>query len=143
MPANGLPVSGATGCYGKIELLSDHRAKDLSSLVNFVQPGYFREKTKNMGDYFGIFRNHALIAVAGERMQMEGFTEISAVVTHPDWTGRGLAGQLVAHIANKNLLANRIPFLHVDKENTRAVALYEKLGFYTRRTMNFWKIRNY
>src|SRR6185436_20713615 len=54
--------------------------KELSDLVNLVQPGYFNEGTSSMGNYFGIFKNDRLVAVTGERMKMSGFTEISAVV---------------------------------------------------------------
>ncbi|HOY07300.1 MAG TPA: GNAT family N-acetyltransferase [Saprospiraceae bacterium] len=123
-----------------IRVLGDAEATDLSNLINLVQPGYFRENTRLMGDYFGIYKDNMLIAVAGERMRMRGFTEISAVVTRPGFTGRGLAGQLVAYAVNKNLADGQIPFLHVTEDNTRAIGLYTKLGFQTRRKMDFWKI---
>jgi len=115
--------------------------KELSDLVNLVQPGYFNEGTSSMGNYFGIFKNDRLVAVTGERMKMSGFTEISAVVTHPAFTGKGLAKQLVAFTANKNFEKNIVPYLHVAETNTNAVALYEKLGFSTRRKMSFWKMK--
>ena len=123
-----------------IRQLGDAEAADLTALINLVQPGYFREKTRLMGNYYGIYQNGMLVAVTGERMRMEGFTEISAVVTHPGFTGKGLAGQLVAHAVNKNLAEHQVPFLHVTEDNARAIGLYEKLGFRTRRKMNFWKI---
>ncbi|MCA0238693.1 MAG: GNAT family N-acetyltransferase [Bacteroidetes bacterium] len=123
-----------------IQGLTQDHARDLSALVNLVQPGYFREKTSQMGQYYGIYLNGILAAVTGERMRMNGYTEISAVVTHPDFTGRGLASQLVAHAVNINLAAGQLPFLHVTEDNVRAIALYEKLGFQTRRKMDFWKI---
>jgi ribosomal protein S18 acetylase RimI-like enzyme len=123
-----------------IRVLGDEQAAELTNLINLVQPGYFREKTRLMGDYFGIYKDNLLIAVAGERMRMRGFTEISAVVTHPGFTGRGLAGQLVAHTVNKNLEEGQIPFLHVTEDNTRAIGLYNKLGFQIRRKIDFWKI---
>lgn len=123
-----------------IQLLTQDQAADLAALVNLVQPGYFRKKTGQMGHYYGIYLSGLLAAVTGERMRMNGHTEISAVVTHPDYTGRGLASQLVAHTVNQNLAAGQLPFLHVAQDNVRAIALYEKLGFQTRRKMDFWKI---
>ncbi|MBL7779754.1 MAG: GNAT family N-acetyltransferase, partial [Saprospiraceae bacterium] len=123
-----------------IQLLTQGQASDLAALVNLVQPGYFRKKTGQMGNYFGIYLDGVLAAVTGERMRMNGHTEISAVVTHPDYTGRGLASQLVAYAVNQNLAAGQLPFLHVTEDNVRAIALYEKLGFQTRRKMDFWKI---
>ena len=110
--------------------LKEPYKKQLVDLVNLVQPGYFEEGTFLMGDYFGIFRNDQLIAVTGERMKMFGFTEISAVVTHPDFTGKGFAKQLVAHTANKNFEEN--PPLTMVAQNTNHVrehpqALHRKL----------------
>jgi len=115
--------------------------KELYELANLVQPGYFEKDTSMMGDYFGIFKNDKLVAVTGERMKMFGFTEISAVVTHPDHTGKGFAKQLVAYTANKIFEQNIVPYLHVAETNTNAIILYEKLGFITRRKISFWKMK--
>jgi ribosomal protein S18 acetylase RimI-like enzyme len=122
-----------------IKLTDDH-ATALYDLVNLVQPGYFKMKTALLGNYFGIFKDGQLIAVTGERMQMNNFVEISAVVTHPDHTGKGYAKQLVAHTVNDVFNQNKIPFLHVVEENIGAIKLYEKLGFKIRRKISFWNI---
>lgn len=124
-----------------ISLKKSHK-EQLIDLVNLVQPGYFKEGTLLMGDYYGIYKNRQLVAVAGERMKMDGFTEISAVVTRPDFTGKGFAKQLVAQTANKNFEHNRVPYLHVAETNTTAVRLYEKLGFVIRRKISFWKMKS-
>jgi len=113
----------------------------LSSLVNEVQPGYFKEKTNLMGDYFGIVKDGKLVAVTGERMKMKNFTEVSAVVTHPFYTGKGYARQLVGHTVNKIFDENKIPYLHVAETNLGAIRLYEKLGFTTRRKISFWNLQ--
>jgi ribosomal protein S18 acetylase RimI-like enzyme len=121
--------------------LNNTYEKELFELVNLVQPGYFEENTSLMGDYFGIFQNDKLVAVTGERMKMFGFTEISAVVTHPDFTSKGFAKQLVAYTANMNFEKNIAPYLHVAETNINAIKLYEKLGFVTRRKISFWKMK--
>jgi GNAT superfamily N-acetyltransferase len=121
-----------------IAIGSDH-ANELFQLVNLVQPGYFKSKTRLLGEYFGIFKDDILVAVTGERMKMDGFTEVSAVVTHPEYTGRGYAKQLVGHTVNEILKQNKIPFLHVAENNESAINLYLKLGFGKRRKMNFWQ----
>lgn len=123
-----------------IHLKETHK-KQLVDLVNLVQPGYFKTGTTLMGDYYGVLQNDRLVAASGERMKMYGFTEISAVVTHPDFTGKGFAKQLVAYTVNNNFEQNIVPYLHVAETNIHAVNLYEKLGFTTRRKISFWKMK--
>jgi GNAT superfamily N-acetyltransferase len=120
-----------------LELSTIHTA-DLLNLVNLVQPGYFKNKTPELGNYYGVYKEDQLVAVTGERMKMNNFTEISAVVTHPEYTGRGLAKKLVAYTSNRIFLENKIPYLHVAVANKGAIKLYEKLGFVTRRKISFW-----
>jgi GNAT superfamily N-acetyltransferase len=124
----------------KIIELNDTLGEALSNLVNEVQPGYFKKKTHLMGNYFGVIKEGKLVAVAGERMKMNDFTEVSAVVTHPSYKGKGFAKQLVAHTANKIFDENKTPYLHVAETNFDAIILYEKLGFKTRRKMSFWDL---
>lgn len=119
-------------------LQTPEQKEDLLKLVNLVQPGYFKEKTPELGDYFGIYKNDQLVAVTGERMKMNSYAEVSAVVTHPEHTGKGYAKQLTSHTANNIFSKNSIPFLHVAETNIGAIALYKKLGFIIRRKMSFW-----
>jgi GNAT superfamily N-acetyltransferase len=124
--------------FEEIQELNDHFEEELFQLVNLVQPGYFRSRTSQLGRYFGIFNQGILVAVAGERMQMDGYTEVSAIVTHPEHIGKGYAKQLIAHLANLLFREHKIPFLHVAKTNAPAITLYEKLGFIIRREISFW-----
>ncbi len=124
-----------------IKLVEPNEEQQMLALINQVQPGYFLPGTRLMGDYYGIRQTGSLVAMTGERMRMHGLTEISAVVTHPDFTGRQYAQQLVAHISNKNIDAGITPFLHVAESNERAIGIYQWLGFTRRRVIDFWKIR--
>ncbi len=124
-----------------IQKLGEADEAQMNSLINLVQPGYYLPGTRLMGDYFGIYQNNQLVSITGERMRMHGLTEVSAVVTHPDFAGRKYAQQLVAHMANKNLRQGVIPFLHVAEINQRAISIYEYLGFKKRRIINFTKIK--
>ena len=124
----------------KIVKLTDQHIDALYELVNLVQPGYFKRKTALLGNYYGIFKNDVLVAVTGERMQMNDFVEVSAVVTHPNHTGKGYAKQLVVHTVNEIFKQNKTPYLHVIEDNRRAIQLYEKLGFTIRRKISFWNI---
>lgn len=112
--------------------LSVNDAGDLSQLVNLVQPGFFKEKTSSLGDYYGIKKDGKLVAAAGERFNLKGFKELSAVCTHPDHTGNGYAQHLLNVLCNKNLAQKNTPFLHVVDTNIRAIQIYEHLDFETR-----------
>jgi len=72
---------------------------------------------------------------------MDGLTEISAVVTHPDWLGLKFAQQLVTHLNHKNIEQGIIPFLHTGSGNERAIAIYELLGYTKRRIIPVTKIK--
>jgi ribosomal protein S18 acetylase RimI-like enzyme len=122
-----------------IRLTEEHK-EELLNLVNLVQPGYFKSNTFLLGSYYGIFINGKLVSIAGERMKMNNFTEVSAIITHPDHTGKGYAKQLTSHVVNNIFDEGKIPFLHVVESNLGAIKLYEKLGFITRRKMSFWNI---
>lgn len=134
--------------YDKIEAeiedqivkLEEEHLDDLLGLVKIVYPEYFKKKTSSLGNYYGIYKDNQLVAVTGERMQMDEYIEVSAVITHPDHTGKGYAKQLVAHTANAIFEKNKTPFLHVAESNVGAVKLYEKLGFQTGTKISIWNI---
>ena len=125
-----------------ITLITNEHTTALFDLINLVQPGYFKIKTFLLGSYFGIFKNNQLVAVTGERMKMNDFTELSAIVTHPNHTGQGYAKQLIAHAVNNIFYQNKTPYLHVVETNLAAINLYKKSGFITRRKISFWNITN-
>lgn len=104
-------------------------------LIRLTEPGPFFERTIELGHYVGIRQDGQLVAMAGERTQPQGFCEVSAVCTHPDYRGRGYAGLLVSRVAAWNWQRGDVPFLHVATENTAAIRLYEKLGFRYRRQL--------
>jgi GNAT superfamily N-acetyltransferase len=109
---------------------------EMLALTAATEPGPFLAETIQMGRYFGIRSDDGrLIAMAGERLKLDGFTEISAVCTAPEFRGRGLAQRLVAYLVAQTLNEGKIPFLHVKAENA-AKLLYEKLGFRVRRSIH-------
>jgi len=120
--------------------LNAAHSDELFKLVNEIQPGYFMKKTFLLGDYFGIFKNGQLVAVTGERMKMKNYTEVSAIVTHPNYRGKGYAKHLIAHTVNKIINQDKQAFLHVAETNISAINLYESLGFITRRKISFWNV---
>jgi ribosomal protein S18 acetylase RimI-like enzyme len=107
---------------------------EMLDLVAQTEPGPFLARTIELGNYLGIRSEGTLVAMAGERFRLDGWTEISAVCTRPDHRGRGLASGLIgALIAGIQLRSERV-FLHVLSANTGAIGLYEELGFRVRQS---------
>ncbi|MGE0582411.1 MAG: GNAT family N-acetyltransferase [Steroidobacteraceae bacterium] len=110
-------------------------------LTALVYPEFFRERTPGLGRYLGIRQGGALAAMAGERIEIEGHVEISAVCTHPDHTGHGYAARLTTALAGAIEARGARPFLHVSDHNQRAIDLYARLGFIERARLPLWKVR--
>lgn len=106
-------------------------------LTAFVYPAYFRRGTAELGDYFGIVEDGRLCAMAGIRMSLDGFQEISAVCTHPDYRGKGYASRLSRHLIHQIESQGDIAFLHTEDYNEAAQAVYERLGFTRRKVLPF------
>ena len=102
------------------------------ALARLTQPGPFGMRTRELGNYIGIRREGKIVAMAGERLRVDAYTEISAVCTHPAHLGRGFAAKLMTELAHRIRARGETPILHVRGSNTRAIALYERLGFETR-----------
>ncbi len=111
------------------------------ALATLTEPGPFRERTHELGIFYGIFEGDRLLAMAGQRMRVPGFVEVSAVCTHPDARGRGFGGVVMREVMREIVEAGRTPFLHAFADNP-AVRLYERLGFVQRRTFHLAVIRN-
>ena len=116
-------------------------SKDLDAMLELtalVYPAYFRAGTAGLGIYFGIKDGERLCSMAGIRMAMDGYQEISAVCTHPDYRQRGYAARLIRRLVRHIQDLGETPFLHTEAENLSARAMYEKLGFRVRTEIPFW-----
>ena len=131
MTAEVLAARGVRGDPA-ITPLDEADARDMSELAGLTRPGPYRAATHRLGDFIGIREGGVLIAMAGQRLRLDGFTEISAVCTHPDHRGRGLARTLMQVQAERILSAGAVPFLHAAESNPAAIGLYETLGFRAR-----------
>jgi ribosomal protein S18 acetylase RimI-like enzyme len=107
-------------------------APEMLALVELTRPGPFRERTVLLGDYYGIREQGRLVAMTGERMWIGDFREVSAVCTHPEVRGRGYARALMRRVIDGMLRRGQTPILHAETVNTRAIRLYERLGFVER-----------
>jgi ribosomal protein S18 acetylase RimI-like enzyme len=127
--------------FAELVTLGAEDVPEMMALVELTKPGPFGVRTRELGNYIGIRDGNRLVAMAGERMRLDGFTEISAVCTHPDYRGRGFARVLITRLAQAVSARGETPFLHVASENSTAIALYRELGFTLRQTMHFMVLR--
>lgn len=115
---------------------------EMLELTALTKPGPFGPRTHELGYYIGIRDAGKLVAMAGERLKVPGYTEISAVCTHPDNLGKGYAAALMTEIMRSIRARGEKPFLHVRGDNSRAIAIYERLGFHKRREGHYAILRS-
>jgi len=114
----------------EIVQLSGANAQEMVALTTLAFPGFFRERTCEMGSYHGVrSASGELIAMGGERLKLDGYSEISGVCTHPSFRGQGLAAGLIWHLVRNHRIDNVTSWLHVACANHRAVELYSRMGF--------------
>ena len=128
------PPTDSTG----VVVLHGEDTPAMLALTAQTNPGPFLTRTSEFGAYYGIFEANELVAMAGERLQPMPYVELSAVCTHPAHLGKGYAAKLLRHLMHRVLATARTPFLHVLPENTRARAVYERLGFQTRKQLQLY-----
>ncbi|MGL4305546.1 MAG: GNAT family N-acetyltransferase [Mycobacteriaceae bacterium] len=120
-------------------VLSD--VPQMLDLIARTKPGPFSSRTIELGRYFGIKDEGKLIAMAGERMKPQGWSEISAVCTDPKYRGKGLANKIIRVLSATIRDSGDIPFLHATDTNTSAISVYQSLGFKQRSTRDVTFIR--
>jgi predicted GNAT family acetyltransferase len=120
----------------RVKPLGEADAADMLELATLTKPGPFTLKALSLGDFWGIKENGRLIAMAGERLKQDGFTELSGVATHPDFQGKGLGRLMTLYAAGKIFATGEQPFLHTYAANSTAIGLYESIGFRLRTRMN-------
>lgn len=123
--------------FSQARPLDTHDVDAMTDLVERTRPGPFEPRTIELGNYVGVFDEDRLVAMAGNRFRLEGYREISAVCTDPEYRGRGLAASVVRHLVALTAAQGDTAFLHVAETNTSAIALYERLGFTRRRVVIF------
>lgn len=109
--------------------LGEADAGDMMELASLTKPGPFLPGTLRLGRFVGIRVDGRLAAMAGERLKLRNHTEISAVCTHPEFRGLGMAAQLSSLVAERILARGEHPFIHAFADNHQAIRLYESLGF--------------
>jgi ribosomal protein S18 acetylase RimI-like enzyme len=116
-------------------------SREMIELTALTKPGPFGSRTHELGTYLGIRLEGKLVAMAGERLKVPGHTEVSAVCTRPEHTGRGYARVLMTEVMRRIRERGETPFLHVRQDNVRAVEIYKRLGFRERKLGHFAVLR--
>jgi GNAT superfamily N-acetyltransferase len=139
-PADPVPIALTRGEDFRPLTAADVPA--MIELAKLTEPGPFRERTIELGPFFGIFQSGRLLAMAGQRTHLPQFVEVSAVCTHPDARGRGYARMLIATVMDEIRQRGKTPFLHSFADNYSAIRVYESLGFTLRRNLELAVLKN-
>jgi ribosomal protein S18 acetylase RimI-like enzyme len=140
-PRSSLGSPRPDSCSPELIELGTRDSAEMIELTALTKPGPFGSRTHELGTYLGIRREGKLVAMAGERLKVPGHTEVSAVCTHPEHTGRGYAGILMTEVMKRIRDRGETPFLHVRQDNERAIEVYKRLGFRERKVGHFAVLR--
>jgi ribosomal protein S18 acetylase RimI-like enzyme len=98
-------------------------------------------KIQKLGTFLGIRSEGKLVAMGGVRLHIAGYREITTVATLPDYEGRGYATAIMLALVARIEARGERPFLTVRTDNTRAAAIYRRLGFKERTSFYSQTIR--
>jgi predicted GNAT family acetyltransferase len=126
---NGVATQNSASASSEVFELGHKDSPEMVELATLTKPGPFGTRTHELGYYVGVRDRGKLLAMAGERLKVSGYTEVSAVCTHPDHLGKGYAAKVMTEVMGLIRSRGEKPFLHVRSHNARAIALYERLGF--------------
>jgi ribosomal protein S18 acetylase RimI-like enzyme len=147
------PSDGSVADAPVIQELGPQDIPEMLALKAIAFPGYFGPRAASLGKFFGIRAPRSannqggsnnpgeLVAMAGERLKLAGMCEISAVCTHPQHVGKGYAAALIQHLLRVHAAEGTESFLQVVNANTRAIALYQRLGFIPTRPITWRQIQ--
>lgn len=134
-------ASAASGASGEpapeISELKESDVPEMSVLYEATRPGRkMCPRNQKLGTFLGVRCEGKLVAMGGLRMHLPGYREITTVGTMPGFEGRGYATAVVAALAERIRARNEQPFLTVNVDNPRAIAIYRRLGFRERMQMH-------
>jgi ribosomal protein S18 acetylase RimI-like enzyme len=123
-----------------IRALAAADVSEMLALTQLAKPGPFLENTIDFGGYFGFFVDGRLVSMAGTRLAAGPYTEVSAVCTHPDFVGQGLAQRVLPYVLNYIQKKGQIPYLQLYPDNLPALRLYQRLGFVERANLRVYSL---
>jgi GNAT superfamily N-acetyltransferase len=139
-------IDGPEGA--EVRQLTAADAPAMVELATLTEPGPFRLRTMELGTFYGIFEaggtveGGRLLGMAGKRMHLPGYVEVSGVCTHPEARGRGYARLLMSRVMEEIVRDGKTPFLHSFADNYGAIRVYESLGFTLRQRLELAVVQN-
>jgi predicted GNAT family acetyltransferase len=122
--------------------LGESELAEMRELYAATRPGrVLCPRMHELGGFIGVRHEGLLVAMACLRLHFPGYREISTVGTRPGHTGHGYATVVVAELARRIHAAGEKPFLTVQTNNQRAMAIYRRLGFRERTFMHSTTVR--
>ncbi len=110
--------------------LTEADTPEMSVLYEATRPARkMCPRIQKLGIFLGIRSEGKLVAMAGLRMHLPGYREITTVGTLPGYERRGFASALVAALVERIRARGERPFLTVRTDNAGAIAIYQRLGF--------------
>lgn len=121
--------------------LTPNDAPAMLELATLTKPGPFTLRAGELGAFWGVKQDGALIAMAGQRFHHTDFGEVSGVCTHPSQQGKGLGRRMTEWMTAKVMARGETPFLHTYDTNAGAIHLYEQIGYRIRAKLNVTVLR--
>ncbi len=122
--------------YKEIRRLSEEQLDYLCSHYEYGTFTYLKERVA-AGFLYGAFDSGRIVGFIG--VHDEG--SIGFLYVEEAYRGRGIAGSLVAYVANRMLEKGWTPYGHIVEGNTASERLQEKLGF-LRSGKKIWWLKN-
>ncbi len=114
--------------------LSIHDEEEILAFYRDAYPGnWFDARMLETGHYWGVRLDGRLAAAGGVHVCSMRYrvAALGNIATHPDFRGRGLAGDVTAAICRKLLKQVDEIGLNVKSDNIPAISCYRRLGFET------------
>jgi len=116
----------------EVETLQLRDTGDIIGLYQYFPDNFFEPAQLSTGHYYGVRMDNQLVAVAGVHVFAPDSRVacIGNIVTHPGYRGRGLSTACTSHLCSR-LIEEGIDLfaLNVDRTNSAATRVYQKLGF--------------
>jgi len=121
--------------YAQPERLTHRDTGDIMALFQYYPDSFFEPHQLTAGHYYGIRTSDAaaqLVAVAGIHVvsKIDRIATLGNIVTHPDHRGAGLSTCCTCHLVSQLIdEGTELLALNVERRNSSAMHIYEKLGF--------------